>query len=208
MIEFDVRRSGDGVLVVHHDPNIDVRGHALPIGAAAYRELKSAAAYEAPQLDCVAQRFGSQIRFDVELKERGYEHEVLGAVLPYTSGMQPIFTSFDANAVRTLCRMYEPGRVGLLTGPDDDDSSSPVSLLKRLSACGARLLAPHHSMISPELLDMAAERGVPLFAWTANEPEDIERLCRAGVAGIITNDVHLALRIRGAVKGGTRRQPS
>ena len=89
MVEFDVRRSADGVLVVSHDP--------LP-------------PTDVPTVEQVVDLCRGRIALDVELKEPGLEDEVLRAV----SGSDFVVTSFLPDVVVTTKQLRPDVRVGLL----------------------------------------------------------------------------------------------
>lgn len=48
-----------------------------------------------------------------------------------------------------------------------------------------------HWLVTPELVQRYAERGLQVFAWTVNEPELASRLVDAGVHGIISDRLEL-----------------
>ncbi|ETK34692.1 glycerophosphodiester phosphodiesterase family protein [Microbispora sp. ATCC PTA-5024] len=52
---------------------------------------------------------------------------------------------------------------------------------------GATTLSPDHTLIDEALMESASRRGLPVVAWTVNEPEDASRLADMGVAGIVTD---------------------
>ncbi|GAA0383720.1 glycerophosphodiester phosphodiesterase [Microbispora corallina] len=52
---------------------------------------------------------------------------------------------------------------------------------------GATTLSPDHTLIDEALMESASRRGLPVVAWTVNEPEDASRLVDMGVAGIVTD---------------------
>jgi glycerophosphoryl diester phosphodiesterase len=57
-----------------------------------------------------------------------------------------------------------------------------------VAAEGGGTWSPHHSELTPRLLDRARAMGLRVVPWTANAPSDIARLARWGVDGIITDD--------------------
>jgi glycerophosphoryl diester phosphodiesterase len=57
----------------------------------------------------------------------------------------------------------------------------------------ADAIALHHTLCSRAAVRFAHARGVPLLAWTANEPEVVRRLDALGVDGIVSDDPGMAL---------------
>ncbi|GAA0375488.1 glycerophosphoryl diester phosphodiesterase [Acrocarpospora corrugata] len=54
-------------------------------------------------------------------------------------------------------------------------------------AVGATVLSPDHVLIDLPLMTSAALRGLPVVAWTVNEPDEAAELIDLGVAGIVTD---------------------
>jgi len=86
-VELDVRRTADGVYVNYHD---HVTPSGRPIGSLKYADLKTELGAEllalAELLDVVAGRAGVHI----DLKEPGYEAEIVSLVLAGEAGSRPI----------------------------------------------------------------------------------------------------------------------
>lgn len=49
------------------------------------------------------------------------------------------------------------------------------------------IYSPHHPLVTPALLKKCREKGMKLIPWTVNDPDDMRRLIRLGVDGIITD---------------------
>jgi glycerophosphoryl diester phosphodiesterase len=69
----------------------------------------------------------------------------------------------------------------------------PLRLPLLLQRTRATVLALHHTLCSAASVSAAHRRGVPVFAWTANEPDLIRRLAAFGVDAIVTDDPKTAL---------------
>ena len=72
-VELDVRRTSDGVLVVHH--NASRRG--VPLAMLTYSGLVRLSRHEPPRLDTVLDLCAGRIAVDIEVKEVGFEAEVM-----------------------------------------------------------------------------------------------------------------------------------
>ena len=53
---------------------------------------------------------------------------------------------------------------------------------------GAGIVAPQHTLVTPDKVAAARRKGIGVIAWTANRRTNWERLVRCGVDGIITDD--------------------
>lgn len=174
MIETDLRRTADGRLVLHHDP--------LPLTAA-------------PDLCGLDELLGvvrGRVALDLELKEAGYEAEVLAALAPLPEELW--VTSFLPEALEAV-QALDPGIVtGLLIAPGDTAGDLPG----RARRCGAPLLAPHVSLLDDGVRTAARNAGLGLVVWTVNEPGRLAELLEdPAVECVITDEVALAVALRG-----------
>jgi len=192
-VEFDVRRTADDVLVVHH--NARVTPNTQRIALSPYEKVQKAArgrGYEVPTLDEVLDVCRGRVSIDVELKETGYEEEVIEAVLKKFDLRHVMFKSFRESCVKKLMS-YEPSLfAGLLLGYKIDISKGSglrkkISPLARVQRTGAQFVSPHWRLLRRGFIDRMHEAGLPVFTWTVNDPRVALRLIRRGVDGIITN---------------------
>jgi glycerophosphoryl diester phosphodiesterase len=116
-------------------------------------------------------------------------------------------SGFDADSLRRVAEI-EPGLPRSFTMPRDRFKVSkrgPLAPLVRaaLKSIGASLprripavlerarataLTLHYSVVSPEAIGRAHDLGAPVYVWTVDDRETVERLVRWGADGIITND--------------------
>jgi glycerophosphoryl diester phosphodiesterase len=188
MVEIDVRRSADGRLVVVHDAAVA----GLSVRRTPLAALRAATGLELVELATVVDFAAGRFGLDVELKESGYEEEVLAALTPVRTGGPPlIVTSFFTRVLRRV-RASEPGiDTGLLV------RTATARLPRRLASSGARYLLPPASALRRGVLDAAERAGVPAIPWTVNAPDDLRHaLGHPAVAGVITDLPELALRTR------------
>jgi glycerophosphoryl diester phosphodiesterase len=171
-IEADLRRTTDGRLVLEHDPLPD---DPPPLALLA---------------DLVTMARG-RVRLDIELKEAGYEQEVLEALRPLPRGL--LISSFlpvALSAVREIDPAVETALVIARGGGAGD-------LFDRADRCGASLVAPHVSLLDDDLRAAAVKRGRPLVVWTVNDPATLSDLLADPAVGWVITDVpELAVRLR------------
>jgi glycerophosphoryl diester phosphodiesterase len=87
--------------------------------------------------------------------------------------------------------------VGLLVAP-----ALPAGEMVGLAAgLGASMLLPFRDQVDGALVDACHDRHLAVWTWTVNEAEDLRRAAAAGVDGVITDRVALALEVlRGAAR--------
>jgi glycerophosphoryl diester phosphodiesterase len=191
MVEFDVLARNDGSLVVAHDS----------------RRLREA---DAPGLDEALAFFAERlpgVGLQVDLKRRGVESAVVGALRQHGVLERSWVSGFDAESLRRVARL-EPGLPRSFTLPRDRFGVSkrgPLAPLVRaalralgdslprripavLDRADATALTLHRSVASEEAIARAHELGAPVYVWTVDDPIAVERLVRWGADGIITND--------------------
>src|ERR1022692_3165827 len=141
-VELDVRRTADGVLVVHH--NASRRG--MPLALITYPTLVRLSRHEPPHFETVLDLCAGRIAVDIEVKEPGYEAEVIEAASRRFPRDQLLYTSFEESVVSAIKHLDPQARCGLLLGPGRLRSRTqryeglPFDLAER---CGADLLAVH-----------------------------------------------------------------
>ncbi len=200
MIELDVQRSADGVLVVFHDLTTerwDV--HNRPVAQCSLAELR--------RLDLGGERLptlaetldlarGCGIALNVELKVEGIGQQCATMLGEFGMHEQTIISSFLPAALREV-KVADPRlRCGYLMGTR---TYHPVTRLREfwpflaLKHLGVDAWHPSHEL--PGLLPiipLVRRAGYAVHVWTVDEPVVMQRLAQAGVSGIITNRPDMA----------------
>jgi glycerophosphoryl diester phosphodiesterase len=187
-VELDVRRTGDGRLIVFHDPRLGIR----PIAHLNHADVRRRVAEgQAPKLAEVLAAIAGQVSVDIELKENGYVPEAMALITKVLPLEDFVITSF-LDAVLPQVRAAAPrARTGLLLGP----RLPPGRLSARVKRTGVDFLAPHVALTRGGLIDWAAQRGLPAWVWTVNDPATRRALLfDPRVEAVITDHGHDAVR--------------
>lgn len=198
-IETDVRRTSDGLLVLHHD-------------AGAFGELIAQASFDRllqlsreqrsdlttfEELLTLAQ---GRTHLDIELKEPGYEKEIIAALRRF--GMREddfVITTFLGESLRRFKALYPGPRYGLLIEENRDvpASNNIPAWIEKLRHADADFVAPHATLVTPDFIkEMQAQR-YPAWVWTVDDPAEMTKFLQTpGVEAIITNQPDLAVRQR------------
>lgn len=179
-IEIDVRRTGDGQLVVVHDARL--RGR--PVGRLDLRQIQDRMQVgQAPLLAHVLDQAAGRLLVDVELKEDGYVEDALALIARHLTIDQYVVTSFLPQVLHQVKAHRPEIRTGLLLGP-----RSARQAAHRLRESAAEFLAPHVSLTHAGILAWAAARDLACWVWTVNEPRSLRALsARPSVAALITD---------------------
>jgi glycerophosphoryl diester phosphodiesterase len=215
LIEFDVRRTADGRLVVFHDEAL--RGR--PIGSMTLEELRAASNDVAiPTLAETLAATRGRIQLDVELKEPGYEDDVVGQVRDEFGLADAAFSSFSTATVAAIAMGHPDARVGLIIDSQLDSEidawrdfmdqhgaePTPDELVRIIRESGGSFVAASYQLLAlAGYEDSIASAGYPIYAWTVNDPDVMRGLFADGaIAGVLSDDPDIALRVRREVLGG------
>lgn len=198
-VELDVRRSADGVAVVHHDPNLDEETPIHEIEAAALPGW-------VPTLEQALSACTGAV-VDVEIKnspgEAGYDPaqqlagEVAAMVADSVGGARApaavLVSCFWPATLEAVRRARTDVPTGLLVLPAFD----AVAALEHAEQCGARVLLPFRLQVDAELVDNAHRRSLSVVAWGVDDDAELASAARAGVDGVVTDCVPRALAVFG-----------
>lgn len=186
-IEFDVRRTLDGRVVVVHDARAGIR----PVAKLTHQELQGRARHRhAPALEEVLELVAGRIGVDLEFKEDGYVEQAMAIVKRRLAPEQYVVTSFRDCVLPTVKRTTPAARTGLLLSPNRQIGQLP----NRVAATKVDFIAPHARLARAGLLSWAAAREIPSWVWTVNDRRALRLLGQdPRVAAVITDRPDRAL---------------
>lgn len=189
MAEFDVRRTRDNVLIVYHDPAID--GHR--IGDMTYNrinDIASRSGYRVPMLEEVLDLCRGKIKLDIELKESGYERQVVDMVKQRFGYGEFSIKSFKDRVSYNVKAIDPRIRTGLLLGRENAGLGVRLNEYfpgRRMKKCGADFISPHYLLCTREYIRRMQKKNIPLYVWTVNDRKVMKKLIRQGVTAIISD---------------------
>ena len=189
MVELDVHLTKDGHLVVIHDRKTDrTTGDKGPVSEDTLAEIKSLDAGEGekiPTLEEVIELVDQRVPINIELKAIGTAEKVCEVIKFYVAEgwnySDFMVSSFEHNELHRFSELCPEVRIGVLMG---DVPLGYAEYAERLGAYSANIAL---EAASPKFVEDAHRRGIKVFVWTVNEPEDITLMKRLGVDGIITD---------------------
>lgn len=222
VLEMDLHRSADGVLVLMHDETVDrtTDGQGL-IRELTLAELKQLDAgydwspedgqgtpfrgmgIQVPALEEVFQAF-PDYRYNIEIKQvqPAIGADLCGLIRQYQLEEQVLVASFHTQAMQEFRQAC----------PEVATSStrSETTVLFALNTLFIeRLLEPPYQgvqvpeyssglrVLTPRFVQGAHNRGLEVHAWTINSTEDMQRFLRMGVDGLITDRPDRMLELLG-----------
>jgi glycerophosphoryl diester phosphodiesterase len=177
-VELDVRRTVDGVLVVHHDP-LD----AVPIA-----ELPAQVPALAEALDACTGMW-----VNVEIKNEGPDDwiadETIAHLLARHTDERWLISSFRLATV-DRCRQLAPQiRTAWLV------ERTPANAVELLVERGHAALHPWVDRLERQTVEACHAAGLAVNTWTCDDPVRIAELVEWGVDGVCTNAPDVALRV-------------
>jgi glycerophosphoryl diester phosphodiesterase len=206
-VEFDVQLTRDNVAVVFHDETLERTTNGSGVVAETdFHEIADLDAgswfspeyrgVEVPTLEEVLASIGGRALMNVELKPDARVERLARDALAVATRLELlssiVFSSFDPDAVRAVRRLAPEARIGVLCMPGESEEA-----LRLAAELDAENLHPARAMVDQGFVAAVHARGRKVWAWTANETEDIDRLIAAGVDGLFTDYVD---RVRSALQ--------
>jgi glycerophosphoryl diester phosphodiesterase len=181
-IEFDVRLSRDGVPVIIHDDTLQ-RTHGLRHRIAELTEEELRAVRVPSLRDLFELMTGNSLVLCLEIKGSSPElaERCCELVSEFSFAHRVIVECFDLKVIeqiRTLktAALFEP-RI-----------YREQRLIERALEVGASVLALHHRLAKPPLVEKAKLAGLRVVVWTVDDPAWVARAHTMGIEALITND--------------------
>jgi len=204
-VEFDIRRTADGVFVVYHDPRVGPGGPAL--SRITHRELSERAGYPVPVVDEVMSLIAGKLVGHLDLKETGYERELIDRAVALLGADGFVATTLEDRSVAAIARAFPQVRTALSLGRDGREIGrarlaatrlSELLPMRRVRACGASGVAVHQRLARANVLREAVRHDLFTMVWTVND----DTLMRAfldhpRVDVLITDRPRRAVALRG-----------
>ncbi len=215
VLELDLSVTKDDVLVVSHDPVLNPSICEGPLRKAVIRELtlkelsqwdcgsrphpgfprqRTMPGARIPTLDEVfALASRGDFQFNIETKiptlkphyappPEEFAQLVWDAIRRHGLESRAIVQSFDFRTLRAMRKLTPEIRLAALF------AVLPQDFVRITLETGASIVSPEHRLVSARKVRAAHEAGLEVVPWTANKPKQWDRLIKAGVNGIITDD--------------------
>ncbi len=190
MVEIDVQVCKTGELVVIHDTRVDRTTNGTgKVSELAFDELRLLDAGDGEKIPTLVEVFElvkGKTQLNIELKSKGTAHSVYKEITKQVdkgkwNKEDVLISSFDHQEL-TIIKELDPSlKTGVLI------YHLPVDLAQIAVDFNAYSLNVAFDFLTKELVDDAHSKGLNVFVYTVNEPEDIELCKTLGVDGIFSN---------------------
>jgi glycerophosphoryl diester phosphodiesterase len=212
LIEFDVLRLEAGPLVVAHSDDLHEVSHGAASGTvrdqtlAALLELAPAL----PTLDAALEFFVDEapdVGVHLDLKDAAALEGILEALRRHGLVERTLVSSFHGAAIRRLASLEPRLRAGVSFPRDRLHISrrrgsapfirlglgavrpiAPALARALLVRSRASALVLHHALLGDRTVRHVHARGLPVIAWTVDDPSELRRLDRIGVDAVVVNN--------------------
>jgi glycerophosphoryl diester phosphodiesterase len=142
----------------------------------------------------------------IDLKEPGYEAEILRVTLDRVAASGFVVTTGDVESIRSIKQQFPAVRAGLTLGTDMKNARDWVTARERwselfpaprLGRSRADFVAAHQQLARIRLLRYCARMQMAAWVWTVDEEAQIARfMADPRVTTLITNRPDVALRFK------------
>ena len=182
-IEIDVHSTSDGVLVVHHDPELRDGRQIAALSSKEFAAIEFEPGIRIPLLDDVLDAVAGKALLFIETKANGVESSVIRAIRRSTA--ESAVHSVHHDTIRSIKLTMPAIRVGILT------SGGAARAVAAALAAGADDIWHEAGDVDAELVGESRRLGKQVIAWTANSKQECDRLLQLGVDGVCTDDLAL-----------------
>ncbi|NEQ76080.1 MAG: glycerophosphodiester phosphodiesterase [Okeania sp. SIO2C9] len=199
MVEFDVRKTQDNLFVTFHDESID----GMKISDLNYQKLLDISrqkGFDVPLIEDVLKLCRGKIKLDIELKEVGYELEIVNLVKKYLDYQDYVIKSFLDAAIIAVKKADNRITTGLLLGVGKPQKLIATRLSEifpefRLFTTKADFVSPNYQLIKFGFVWRMKLINQKIYVWTINDENLMVKIVKQGVFALITDRPDLALKL-------------
>jgi glycerophosphoryl diester phosphodiesterase len=199
-VECDVHCSKDGHIVIIHDKELkrttNMDGIVSEMTLDEIKKADAGSWFDArfageliPTLKELLQITKGKVIAVIEIKQENIVDKVIKDIEEANSIGESIIISFHASVLREAQKINSRiPRALLISGEEPvSEISAILNLIHRAAEVGAGTLNLSRKIITPQLVKEAHLRGMGVWAWTADDEEEIKKLLEMGVTGITSN---------------------
>lgn len=213
-IELDIRKTLDDKIIVVHDATF----HGISINKMTYEHLIHETTeneiemtklkdyhldlkFEMPLLEDVLKRYKGKILLDIEIKEEGYEEQIINLITSILNVDEFQIRSFSEKTIKKVKELNKDIYTILLIGAEKPKYGIlsrfgeifPLAKVRR-SKCDA--VSPHYRLVILGYVKRMHRIKKDVYVWTINDEDLINKMVyKAKVDGIVTNYPDKAINI-------------
>lgn len=190
MIEIDVFKIKSGEIVVFHDDAVERlsngKGLIEEYDIVELNKLTLKGNHTIPLLQDILNLIDGKVALNIELKGVNTARDVNSIMANYINNKgwksdDFVISSFKWNELEKMRTINKDVKIAILT---EEDPLEAISIAKELNAVA---INPDFKTLTKENTSKMHEEGFKVYTWTVNESDDIQRMKKFRVDGIITN---------------------
>ena len=199
MVECDIRQAADGVLVLAHDPHVEMDGTVYEIATHTSHELAAldlGAGEGVPRLTELVSWMQGRCRImaDMKCEGNGVEAMVAEALAPLAPRDKIVPGAGTESRERfRLCDPALPLSFSLGGHTPADLTDAQFRLY--LETLSTNAVTWQHPLLTRERIVALQQHDLRVYAWTVDDAEIMQRLISDGVDGIISNRADLLSKL-------------
>jgi len=173
-IEFDVRSTSDGKLVISHDPSTD----------ASYSDLKS----ENPELltfDEACKLLGNKKPYWIDIKDGNEIGYVISSISKSDLHKNTLIASFNYSTLREFKKEFPKYQLVVM------HPWSSIIATSRAKRLNTKFIAMNHRWLWRGVIKSLIRRGFKIVPYTMNNQEKIASWKKLGIYGVITDNPNI-----------------
>ena len=199
-MEFDVRLTRDKVIISYHDEYIE---EGLKISNLTYNEIEEKAnkkGFSVPTVEEILKISKNKIILDIELKETGYEEELIQLVTSYLGYEQFFMKSFLDESIIKIKEIDPNIRTGLLLGVNKPKNLILTRISElfphyRILKAKPDFISPNYQVLKLGFINRMKLHKLPIFVWTVNDEVLMKKLLKSDITAIITDYPDFGLKV-------------
>ena len=190
MIELDVFRCKSGEIIAFHDEKLNQltngTGYVTKKTLAELKKLDAGKGEKIPTLEEALDLIDRKCQVNIELKGKRTLNTVLKVIEKYVRNKgwkyeDFIISSFMRHKLKKIPKHHTPVRIGALL------SYRIFHFFKFAKKIKAYSVHIKYNLVNEKFVKKAHKKGLKVFVWTVNEPEEIQRFKDMGVDGIFSD---------------------
>lgn len=183
IVELDVHKTKDGVIVVFHDKKIKSGDTKKPVASLSYkalRKLDSRICTLQEAIECIEK---TDMTVMVEFKATGITEDVIEIVEAGGMGSRVLYSGFDLNTLLEV----EQLRPETDTAYSINSKALAEAVIASPELYNVDIAGINHKYLTTELIRDMHLAGKEVYAWTVNTKSRINACVAMGVDGVLTN---------------------
>ncbi len=199
-IEFDLRLSKDGEIIIIHDENtLDTTGHNSLVNELTLRELKQLdnEGEKIPTLIELIKIVKGKIKLQPEIKVPGITQDLVNILRKNILIESSIVSCFEIVELLKIKEIEPTLKIGYLIPRVLTNKRMVNRYIQRAIKNELYAIHPYYQVVDREFVELAHDNGLKVNVWTVNEESMMRKLIDLGVDGIMTDDLALLNQVLG-----------